>query len=121
MDVAKLAENLAEHMQTQLRVRGTGLAEVAEKAGRRLPRHLQAEVEAIVEATRMSENPKLARLVDPKRVARADRKVRRFLDKQNPRAERRGEILDRIAAVAFVLVAVAVGTFFLLLSRGHFD
>ena len=79
------------------------------------------EVAKIVEAAQMAENPKLVRLIDAKGVARADRKIRQFLDQQNPAAERRGEILDRIAAVSFVLVTVLIAVFFLLLSRGYFD
>ena len=121
MDVTKIAENLALRMSEQLRVRGTGLAEVLAKAGRKLPKHLHAEVDVVVEAMQMAENPKLARLVDAKRVISADRKVRRFLDKQNPSAERRGEILDRIAAIAFVLVLIALVVFFVLISRGYFE
>ena len=121
MDVSKIAEELALRMSEQLRVRGSGLAEVAAKAGRKLPRHLHAEVGVVVEALQMGENPKLARLVDAKRITIADRKVRRFLAKQNPAAERRGEILDRIAAIAFVLVVIVLIVFFVLLSRGYFD
>ena len=121
VDVTKIEEDLAARMQTQLRLRGGDLAEVAAKAGRKLPKHLHAEVAKIVEAAQMAENPKLVRLIDAKGVARADRKIRQFLDKQNPAAERRGEILDRIAAVSFVLVTVLIAVFFLLLSRGYFD
>lgn len=121
MNAMKTADDLAARMAEQMRVRGEGLADVAAKAGRKLPKHLRAEVDFLVEAAQFAENPKLARLVDAKRVAKADRKVRRFLDKQDPTAERRGEILDRIAAVAIVLFTGSVIAFFVLLSRGYFD
>ncbi len=121
MDVTKTAENLATRMAEQLRVRGTGLEDVAAKAGRRLPKHLQAEVRAVIEAAHMAEHPKLARKVDEKRVRTAVRRVEKFLARQNPSAERRGEILDRIAAIAFVLFTITVVLFFVLLSRGAFD
>lgn len=121
MDVTKTADDLAVRMSEQLRVRGTGLADVAAKAGRKLPRHLQAEVAVVVQAVQMAENPKLRRLVDERRVARADRKIRRFLSKQDPAAERWGEILDRLAAVAFVVFTIALVLFFVLLSRGYFS
>ncbi len=121
MDVNRTAEDLAAEMATQLRVRGDGLAEVAAKAGRKLPRHLQAEVQVVVEAKRTSEHPKLMHRVDEKRVTKAARRIRKFLSKQDPAAERRGEILDRLAAVAFVLFTVAVILFFFFWSRGAFD
>lgn len=121
MDVAQRAEALAGRMSAQLRVKGEGLADVAARAGRRLPRHLRAEVAAIVEAEAMSENPKLARLIDEKRIRSAERKVRKYLDRQNPGAERRAAFLDRLAAVAFVFVVVVLGVFFWALSQGYFE
>ncbi len=121
MDVAKTSDDLAVLMSEQLRVRGTGLADVAAKAGRKLPKHLQAEVGVILEAQHMAEHPKLARLVDEKRVIRSDRRVRKFLSRQDPARERMGEILDRLAAIGFVIFSVALILFFVLLSRGYFD
>ena len=121
MEIAKTAEDLAVRMGKQLRVRGSGLEDVAAKAGRRLPRYLQADVRVVTDALQMAEHPKLARHVDERRVKKAVRRVEKFLAKQDPAAERRGEILDRIAAVAFVLFTIAVVLFFVMLSRGAFD
>lgn len=121
MDLDKTAEELAARMATQLRVRGAGLEEVAAKAGRKLPKHLHAEVRVIVEAMQLSDHPKLGRMVDAKRVARSKRRLEAFLSKQNPGAERRAEVLDRIAAVAFVVFTIVLILFFVLLSRGAFD
>lgn len=119
--MTKTAEDLAALMATQLRVRGEGLEEVAAKAGRKLPRHLHAEVQVVVDGLRMAEHPKLAQRVDERRVGKAVQRVKKFLAKQDPVAERRGEILDRVAAVAFVLFTVALVLFFVLLARGAFD
>ena len=121
MDVRKTSDDLAARISEQLRVRGGGLDDVAAKAGRKLPRHLQAEVAVIVEAVEMADNPKLARLVDARRITKADRKVRKFLNKQDPARERRGEILDRLAAIAFVIFTIGLAVFFVLISRGYFD
>ncbi|MEQ9053707.1 MAG: hypothetical protein RLO38_03270 [Roseovarius confluentis] len=108
-------------MSTQLRVRGEGIAEVTERAGRKLPRHLRSDAAALIEAEAMASNPKLSRLVDERRIARAEKRLNRFLDNQNPAAERRGEILDMIAKVAFVFVTVVLAVFFFQLWRGYFD
>lgn len=121
MDIGERADALAEKMAAQLRVRGEGLADVAQKAGRRLPRHLRAEVERIVQAEEMARHPKLGRLVDERRIAKAEKKIARYLEKQNPASERWGEFLDLVAKIAFVFVVVVLSLFFWLLSRGYFD
>lgn len=121
MDVSEMSADLAETMARQLRLRSGRFADVAARAGRKLPRHLQAEAQAIVEAQTLAEHPKLAYRIDEKRLKRAERKLRAFLDKQNPRAERRAEILDRLAAIVFVIFVAVLGVFLIALWRGAFD
>ena len=121
MDVWTTADDLAALMARQLRVRGTELSEVAHKAGRKLPRHLHTEVQAVLDACLQAEHPKFAHRIDQKRLKKAVARLEKFLAKQNPKAERRREILDRIAAVAFVVFVVVLGVFFFLLSRGAFE
>ena len=112
---------MADRMSAQLRVRGDSLSDVTERAGRKLPRHLRSDAAQLIEAEALTANPKLSRLVDERRLARAERRLNRFLDKQNPAAERRGEILDLVAKIAFVFVTVVLSVFFFLLWRGYFD
>lgn len=118
MDVSELTEDLAATMARQLRLRGGSLADVTARAGRKLPRHLRAEADALIEAETLAEHPKLAHRVDEKRLRKAERKLRVFLDKQNPAAERRAEFLDRLAGIVFILFAVAVAAFLFALSQG---
>ncbi|NNF90324.1 MAG: hypothetical protein HKM96_03005, partial [Boseongicola sp.] len=61
------------------------------------------------------------RLVDEKQFRRAEKRLDRYLDRLNPAAERRGEILDLIAKIAFVIVTVVLAVFFFLLWRGYFN
>jgi biopolymer transport protein ExbB/TolQ len=110
---------MAEKMSAQLRVKGECLAEVTEKAGRKLPRRLRKDAAVMIQAETMSAHPKLSRLVNSRQLSRAEKRLNRFLDKQDPAAERRGEILDLIAKIAFVLVTVVLAIFFFLLSRGY--
>lgn len=121
MSIRETANDLAETMAKQLRVRGGGLADVAAKAGRKLPKRLHAEVQIVLDAVTLDAHPKLGQRIDEKRVKTATQRIEKFLSKQNPAAERRGEILDRIAAVALVVFTIAVALFFFLLSRGAFD
>ena len=50
MDVSELTDDLATTMARQLRLRGGSLADVTARAGRKLPRHLKAEADALIEA-----------------------------------------------------------------------
>ncbi|NND22926.1 MAG: hypothetical protein HKO14_12615 [Silicimonas sp.] len=121
MDTNDRTRAMAEKMAAQLRVRGDGLADVTEKAGRKLPRHLRRDAHVMIEAATMADHPKLARLVDEKQFRRAEKRLNRYLDRLNPAAERRGEILDLIAKIAFVFVTVVLAVFFFLLWRGYFN
>ena len=121
MDVPEKTEELATLMAQQLRVRPGSLQEVAQRAKRRLPRHVQRDVDALIEAEAVAAHPKFAHRIDTKKVAKAEQKLRAFLSKQDPKAERRAEFLDRLAAIVFVLFAILVALFFLLIQRGYFD
>ncbi len=118
MEQSASTHALAQRMSTQLRIRGEGLEDIATRAGRKLPRHVRTSVDILIEAEAMRSHPKLSRRIDPRRIARAERVVNRFLDKQNPAAERRGEVLDLVAKIAFVVVVVVLSVFFFLLWRG---
>ena len=121
MDVSAITEALAGQMSRQLRVKGDGLAEVTARAGRKLPKRLRAEAEILIKAEAMAKNPKLARLVNPSQIRKSERKLLKFLGRQSPASERRGEILDLIAKIAFVIFVVVLIAFFTLLNRGFFD
>ena len=121
MDVNERADALAEYMASKLRVNGKDLRTVMARAGRRLPRHLRVEAEKLAQATEMTSHPRLSQFIDEKSLVRADRKVRRFLARQDPSKARRGEILDVIAKIAFVIFTVVLVAFFVLLSRGAFN
>ena len=121
MDVKETADALASRMSAQLRVKGEGLTDVAAKAGRKLPKHLRAAADTLIEAETMSEHPKLARLINDKNVKKAERKLHKYLSRQNPGAERMNEILDVVAKIAFVLFVIVLALFFFLLWRGYFN
>jgi len=121
MEMQERAKSLANRMAAQLRVRGDGLAEIAGHAGRKLPKRLRRDAQVLIDAETLSGHPKLAKRINAKRVVRAERRLNAFLDKQNPAAERRGEFFDAVARIAFVVVTIVLGVFFVLLYRGYFD
>lgn len=121
MELQTRIDALADKMATQLRVRGAGLSDVTAKAGRRLPRYLRNDADRLIEAEKLISHPKMARLVDERRLRKSEKRLNAFLDKQNPGAIRRAEFLDFLAKIAFVFVTIVLSVFFLLLWRGYFD
>lgn len=121
MSVKEQADALAEHMSAQLRVKGDTLADVSARAGRRLPKHLRREVEKISAAEALTQHPRLERLIDVKALKKSERKVRKFLDRQDPKAVRRGELLDFLAKIGLVVFVVALALFFYLTTSGNFE
>lgn len=113
------AGRMAEKMKEQLRARGDGLDGVARYAGRRLPKSMHRAVDTMAEAARLSGHPKLRLRIDERKVTKAEKRLDRFLDEQDPGAERMAEFLDRLAGVAFVICVVALGLFFWALSQGY--
>ncbi|MEM9969844.1 MAG: hypothetical protein AAF762_01915 [Pseudomonadota bacterium] len=121
MTIEQRIDELARYMAAQLQVKGQDFQGVVAKAGRKVPRRLRGDVRIIAEAETMSRNPKFARMINARSVDKAERRLRAFLAKHDPRTERRNEILDTVAKVAFVLVTVALALFFYLLSQGYFE
>ena len=121
MELNDRSKALAEKMAQQLRVSGDSLETVTARAGRKLPKHLRAEVDLIVEAMRVADHPKLMHHVDHTRISKAEKKLHRFLNKQDPSTERRNEILDTLAKVAFVIFSIVLAVFLTLLWRGYFN
>ena len=121
MDVKEQADALAEHMSAQLRVKGETLADVTARAGRRLPKHLRRNAEKISAAEALAQHPRLERLIDEKALKRSERKLRKFLDRQDPKAVRRGEILDLLAKIGLVVFIVCLVLFYILTTTGAFE
>lgn len=121
MDVKAQADALADHMAAQLRVKGDGLADVTARAGRRLPKHLRREAEKISAAEALTLHPRLERLVDEKALVRSEQKLRKFLDRQDPKTVRRGEILDFLAKIGLVIFVAGLVVFYVMTTSGFFE
>lgn len=121
METEASIRGLAHRMSKAFGVKGDSLAEVAGRAGRKLPRRVRADVAILVEAEKLAEHPRLSRRIDPRRIRRAERRVNRYLDRISPASARWGAVLDEVAKIAFLLVTAVLAVFFTLLYRGYFD
>jgi len=115
--LAKLDE-IRALMETQMRVRGRDLPAQVRKAGRRLPRRVRHDLGYLLDSAKLAENPKLARMINTAKVARAHAAVVTHLQSLNPRAAMWTKILNITASVALALIVIFVVLIYVLVQRG---
>ena len=116
--IQQMADRVSELLAERLRVKGATLQDRLTKAGRRLPRRVRDGGEALVQATKMAQSPKLVLQIDDGAVAMAYDICLKHLNTVNPAAARRGAILNIAASIAFSLLVVAVLLVTVLYLRG---
>lgn len=98
------SEELAVLLRDRLGVRaGEGFEAKAKQAGRRLPRWARKRAAVISEAMALEAHPKLAQQVEQKKVDRAIKELRYFLERQDLKTRRKNRFLDIVTAIAFVI------------------
>jgi nitrate/nitrite-specific signal transduction histidine kinase len=107
-DMAARSRKLRGLLQQKLGVRGHDLRQSLRRAGRRLPRGVRKQGEALIRAEMLARNPKTARQVDAAAVDAAFGQVRAHLEALDATELRKTRILSLTAAVAANLIAVAV-------------
>jgi hypothetical protein len=107
------ADEIAKGLEKRLGIRGQGLEAKLARAGRSLPRWVRRDGAVLAEAARLSASPKLAKRVDPARVAKAHASVSRYLADQDPRERRKDKVLALLAVNVFnlTLFATLLGVF----------
>jgi hypothetical protein len=118
MDVGALVTEVAELLETRLGVRGATFEVRVSRARRHLPASLRVAAADLVEAHRMGAHPRLARRIDPARVARAHKALVAHLTGVDRAAARRAAMLDFLATTGFRLLAVAGLVLAVLVWRG---
>ncbi len=119
MDITARINRLAKLLEDRLDLRGDGLQAKLARAERRLPRHIRAELDAIVEAETLSAHPRLSRQIDHARLARRFDAVEHYLRNVSP-WERRGRLLqDWLAGQAVNALLLAALVYGLLRWRGY--
>ncbi|SFK03791.1 hypothetical protein [Celeribacter neptunius] len=103
------SDELAELLRDRLGVRlGEGFEAKVKHAGRRLPRWARRKSAVIVEAMALEAHPRLAQQVEHKKVDRAFKELRYFLERQDLKTRRKNRVLDLVTTIAFVIF-VTVG------------
>lgn len=102
----------------RLGVAGRDLRDQVRRAGRRLPRAARRDAEFLARAETMARHPRFARLIDPREVKRAERRLSHRLRAIDPAAERRNRRLNLLAAAGFYLLVTFALVVALLVWRG---
>jgi hypothetical protein len=114
-EVDEVSALLAE----RLRVRGRTLEIQLRRAGRLLPRALQREGSYLVQANLLTQNPKLARMIDAAKAEAAHRNLVAHLKSIDAGAARRGKLLNLTALIAFNLLLVSGLLLWWMVAQGY--
>lgn len=109
---------VADMMKERLGIRGKDLAEKLRHTGRMMPKRIKQEVRILAEATALTENPKLSRMVDHERVEVAYQSCMTFLQAVDVADRRKGVVLGILGSLAMALLVVTVLVLSVLMWRG---
>ncbi|MEO1640390.1 MAG: hypothetical protein AAFU41_14210 [Pseudomonadota bacterium] len=118
MTLQDMVDDVRAQMEEKLRVRGRSLEAQLRKAGRMLPRHVRRDGAYLARAVALTENPKLARMVNLRQAQAAHRNIMAHLSKVDLAAERTTAFLNLLASIAFALLSTGVLLLFVLWARG---
>ena len=116
--VTDMVEELRLGFEDKLKARGKTFADQVRKAGRHLPHRVRREATFLAQSVKLTENPKLARMVDPARAKEAYLTVRDYLDAVDLAAARKTAVINMIASIAFALLVTGALVLTVLVLRG---
>ncbi|MGH1367018.1 MAG: hypothetical protein ACRBCL_00270 [Maritimibacter sp.] len=118
MELHARAEKLAKLMEERLDVLGSGLDVKLSRVGKRLPKSYHQDVECILLAVHMDENPKLAPQIDWQDLDLRFARVERYLRSVSPWTRRQTLVLKWLAVNALNILLIIALFIFVLISRG---
>ncbi|SIT74801.1 hypothetical protein SAMN05421665_0107 [Yoonia rosea] len=114
----QMVDEVRAALQDKLRVRGGTLEKQIRRAGRQLPRHVRNDATYLAQAVALSDNPKLARMIDMAKAQKAHRNILAHLETVDIGAQRRNAALNMLASVMFALLMTGVLLLGVLWVRG---
>lgn len=118
MDLHSRADRIAHLLEEQLDIRGQGLGAKLGRAGRRLPRWVRREFDALQDALDYAEHPKLQQRIDYGRLETGLHKAEAWLEAVDPWDRRKGLVLGWLGGNAVNLLLVAALAIGVMVWRG---
>lgn len=116
--LSNVADQMSVLFAERLRLKGRTLEQQVHKAGRQLPKRVRADARAVVQALAVQGNPKLARMVDEKRVMQAGQNVIAHLETIDPRDRLKGRVLNWLGAISAFGIILFVVLLYVAVQRG---
>ncbi|SEV96281.1 hypothetical protein SAMN04488515_0423 [Cognatiyoonia koreensis] len=116
--ITKVADEMRTLFEQRLRIKGRSLEQQVHKAGRALPRKVRSDARSVVDALAVQGNPKLARMVDEKRIAQSGRNVVAYLKTIDPQDRLKGQVLSWLGAVSAFGIILFVVLVWVAVKRG---
>ena len=116
--IADHARQISELLETRMRIKGRSLDQQIHKSGRRLPRRIKRDAKRVAQAATLTQNPKLARMVDPAEVDGPAANVIAHLKGIDPHEVMKDRILITLAKIAAFVIVVFIAVVWFAHSRG---
>lgn len=115
MELHDRADHLAKLLEERLDVTGQGLAAKRARLDKRLPKAYAADLDHILLALHMEENPRLSPQIDWADVDKRAARLERYLQGVNPWTRRQGVVMRWLAGnilnLALIIAALAAVIF----------
>ncbi|MCV6825209.1 MULTISPECIES: hypothetical protein [Halocynthiibacter] len=103
VSVDSYADDVAALLTKQLSVKGKSLEKRIKRSGRLLPGYVRKDAQYIVESQKLSQHPKLARMLDEKKLAKSHKTCVSYLKSVNPSERRKGLFMSILGSVSFAI------------------
>lgn len=117
--VQSQVDEVGRLLAERLGARGRTLDAQIRKAGRLLPRARIRDARFLAQAAQLAQNPKLARMVDPRQADAAHAALVAYLATVDPAERRKDRLLALLGVLAFNLLLIGAGIVTWLWWQGH--
>jgi len=119
MTPTEMTEKLAQLMRDRAGVRGRNFAKQLQRAPRVFPRRLRKDAQALLEAAKVGDNPRLRGTIDQDRAASAYDNLLEHLEQIDPAERRKGALINWAASMGLnvILIAIAAIVVYFLIQK----
>lgn len=115
----KQLDEIGAALQAKLKLRPAPFAALVARSRSRLPRRVYKNAQALAEAERFADHPKLARTLDFPSLDKSADLVRAHLKTIDLADERKGRILSLLGSLSINLIGLAILLIAVLIWRGY--
>ena len=118
-DIARKVDTVQELLSVKFGIKRAPLEKMLARAGRRIPKRMQARTRTLIKAQHLAGHPKLAHQIDGQQIAQAYADVTAHLKSIDVADRRKSRILGLAGVVVFNLLFVIVAFVVWMWWRGY--